>query len=199
MIKTIVTLSSIIILCSLAAFNNNDSTENISSTDLTISETGPVNWITIEEAEAALKKDPRPIMIDVYTKWCGPCKMMSANTFTDARVAEYLNANYYCVKFDAESPEIVNFAGKVYANPDYVANQPGRNGVHEFSRFLNVSAYPTLFFMDKTANGLGPVSGYRTPAQLEIYLHYFKEEKYVSVRTQEEWAEYEKAFVVTWN
>ena len=37
-------------------------------------------------------------MMDVYTKWCGPCKMMMANTFTNANVIEYINANYYAVK-----------------------------------------------------------------------------------------------------
>ncbi len=160
---------------------------------------GDVKWMTIEEAVNAQLHTPKPIMIDVYTKWCGPCKMMSNNTFTDPRVAAYLNENYYCVKFDAESAEAVMFGGKEYKNPDYVPNQAGRNGVHEFARFLNVSAYPTLFFMDKKGQGLGPVTGYRTPAQLELFLHYFSEEKYLTVRTQEEFQEYEKNFVVTWN
>jgi thiol-disulfide isomerase/thioredoxin len=57
--------------------------------------------MSIEEAVEAQKKEPKKIMMDVYTKWCGPCKMMMANTFTNADVIEYLNANY-AVKFDAE-------------------------------------------------------------------------------------------------
>jgi thioredoxin-related protein len=155
--------------------------------------------MSIEEAIEAQSDNPRPIMIDVYTKWCGPCKMMSNNTFTDSRLAEYLNANFYCVKFDAESPDTVYFQNKIYTNPDYKSETPGRNGVHQFARMLNVSAYPTLYFMDENAKGLGPVTGYRTPAQLEIFLHYFAEKTFLKVRTQEEWQEYEKNFVVTWN
>ena len=138
-------------------------------------------------------------MVDVYTKWCGPCKMMTQNTFNDERVAKYLNENYYCVKFDAESTDTVNFQGNIFTNPDFKPNTPGRNGVHQFARFLQVSAYPTLFFMDKNGNGLGPVTGYRTPGQLEIFLKYFSSEDYLRITTQEQWADYEKAFVVTWN
>jgi len=158
-----------------------------------------VKWMTIEEAIVAQEEDPKPIMVDVFTKWCGPCKMLSKNTLEDARVSKYLSDNYYCVKFDAESPDTVFFANNLYTNPDYVPNQAGRNGVHQFARFLNVSAYPTLFFFDKKAQALGPLTGYRTPAQIEIFLHYFAEDKYLTVQTPEQWTEYEKAFVVTWN
>jgi thioredoxin-related protein len=158
-----------------------------------------VQWLSIEEAVDAQQKDPKPIMIDVYTKWCGPCKMMSTNTFGDPRVANYLNENFYCVKFDAESPDTVLFQGKTYMNPDYKPNTPGRNGVHQFTRFLNVSAYPTLFFFDHNTKALGPVTGYRTPGQIEIFLKYFAEKTYLKVRTPEEWQAYEQSFVVTWN
>ena len=36
-----------------------------------------INWMTIEEAQEAQKKNPKKIMMDVYTKWCGPCKMVA--------------------------------------------------------------------------------------------------------------------------
>jgi thioredoxin-related protein len=156
-------------------------------------------WMSLEEALEAQTLNPKPIVIDVYTKWCGPCKMLDQNTFNDPRVKKFLYENYYPVKFDAESADTVQFAGNVFSNPDYIPNQPGRNGVHQFARYLNVNAYPTLFFMDKAAQPVGPLSGYRTPAQIEIYLKYFAEEKYNTIRTQEEFQEHEKNFVVTWN
>lgn len=155
-------------------------------------------WMTLEEALEAQTLVPKPIVIDVYTKWCGPCKMLDQNTFNDPRVKRYLYENYYPVKFDAESPDTVQYAGNTFVNPDYVPNQPGRNGVHQFARYLNVNAYPTLFFMDKAAQPVGPLSGYRTPAQIEIFLKYFAEEKYTTIRTQEEFQEHEKNFKVTW-
>ena len=53
-----------------------------------------IHWMTVEEAVAATQKEPRKIMIDVYTQWCGPCKMMAAQTFTHPDVVKYMNEKY---------------------------------------------------------------------------------------------------------
>ncbi len=157
-----------------------------------------IKWLSVEEAVAAAKKEPRKIMIDVYTNWCGPCKMMAQNTFTDPRFIEYMNANYYCVKFNAESADSLVFNGQVFKNPDYDPSRTGRNGVHQFSRYLNVSAYPTLVFMDENATVIGPVVGYKTAPQLEIFLKFFASNQHKTVLTQEQWQEYQKNFVPSW-
>lgn len=158
-----------------------------------------VNWMTLEEAIAQQAKTPKPIMMDVYTHWCGPCKMLDKNTFQDPRVAKYLNENFYSVKFNAEGPDPLMYKGEKFENPNYQPNQPGRNGIHEFTLALGVNSYPTVFFMDKHGEPLMPLVGYRTPAQIELYLHLFAEEKYLTIETQEQFSEYEKNFVVTWN
>lgn len=158
-----------------------------------------VNWVTIEEAEALQAKEKRKILIDVYTNWCGPCKMMTQNTFGNPKVAEYLNQHYYCVKFNAESEAPALFKGVTYSNPDFKPNTPGRNGVHQFARFLNVSAYPTLVFFDEDLNYLGPVVGYKTPSQLELFLTFFKDNKHKTVVDQAAWQAYQQAFVPSWS
>lgn len=162
-----------------------------------MAQTAQINWMSIEEAVEAQKTQPRKIMIDVYTHWCGPCKMMMKNTFTDKNVINYINKHYYAVKFDAESPDDITFKGNTYSNPDYVPNKPGRNGVHQFSRALNVRAYPTLVYMDEELNVLAPISGYRTPPQLELYLKFFAQDKHKEVKTQEEWQDYQDSFEPT--
>ena len=35
-----------------------------------------INWMTMDEALAAQKEEPKKIFMDVYTTWCGPCKML---------------------------------------------------------------------------------------------------------------------------
>lgn len=162
-------------------------------------QTQQINWMSIEEAVEANKKEPRKILIDVYTKWCGPCKMMMKNTFTNADVISYINTNFYAVKFDAESAEAVTFKGQLFENPDYKPEAKGRNGVHQFSRALQVRAYPTIVYLDEELNVIAPISGYRTPPQLELYLKLVAEEAYKTVVTEDDWAEYQANFKPTFN
>lgn len=137
-----------------------------------------IKWLTIEEAQAQAKKVPKPLMVDVYTSWCGPCKMLDANTFHDARLAEYVNKNFYPVKFNAEGGTPVMFKGEKLENPDFNPGQVGgRNGTHQLTYKIAVTergiAYPTVVYLDSDMNVLAPVAGYLTPDQMEPILHYF--------------------------
>lgn len=153
-----------------------------------------INWMTIEEAVEAQKKEPRKILIDVYTTWCGPCKMMDANTFTNKDVIAFINKHYYAVKFNAESPDEVKFKGQTYTNANYDPKARGRNGVHDFSRAMRVSAYPTIVYLDEELNMIAPIKGYQNPSQIELYLKFFQSNAYKTVQTQEEWEAYQSAF-----
>ena len=51
---------------------------------------GPVNWMSFEEAVEKSKKEKRKIFIDVYTDWCGWCKVMDKNTFSQPVIAKYI-------------------------------------------------------------------------------------------------------------
>ena len=62
------------------------------------SEKHKVKWYTLEEAQKLNAKNPKKIIIDVYTDWCGWCKKMDQATFGNPAIAKYLNDNYYPVK-----------------------------------------------------------------------------------------------------
>ena len=154
-----------------------------------------INWISIEEAEEAMKKEPRKIMIDVYTSWCGPCKMMMKNTFTDPEIIAYVNENYYAVKFNAEGEKSVTFKGTTYTNPQYdPAKAKGRNGTHEFTMAIapvnGRIAYPTVVYLDEEFKILSPVQGYLQPPQILPILHYFGDDAY----QEQSWSDYSSAF-----
>ena len=68
--------------------------------------------ITFDEALKASRTENKPIFMDCYAVWCGPCKWMSANIFTNNAVADYYNENYICVKFDMEKGEGIDIAKK---------------------------------------------------------------------------------------
>lgn len=125
-----------------------------------------IKWMTFDEAIEAQKKNPKPIFMDVYTDWCGPCKMLDKNTFHDKAVADFINANYYAVKFNAEGNSEVNYKGVKYTNAGYVAGKSGRNSPHDFGRFLKIQGYPTMYVIDAKGELADNLVGYRTPEQL---------------------------------
>ncbi len=154
-----------------------------------------INWVSIEEAVELQKKSPKKIMIDMYTNWCGPCKMLDKNTFQNKDVASYVNENYYAVKFNAEGNENVTFKGKAYSNPNYdPAKANRRNSAHELSRYFRIQAYPTIVFLDENLDVLVPLRGYKRPQQLELYLKMFKNNEHKNIKSQEEFNAYYKAF-----
>ena len=125
-----------------------------------------IKWMTLDEALALQKKNPKPIFMDVYTDWCGPCKMLDKNTFQTKEVSEFINATYYAVKFNGEGNSEVNYKGKKYTNPGYDSTRKGRNSMHEFTGFLNVEGYPSMYILDKNGDIAKVVVGYYQPEQL---------------------------------
>ena len=125
-----------------------------------------IKWMSMDEALTAQKKKAKPIFMDVYTDWCGPCKMLDKKTFHDPEVVKYINDNYYAVKFNAESNSEVNYKGKKYTNPQYDANRKGRNAQHEFAGLLGIRAYPTMMVFDAKGAMKEPIVGLYEPAQL---------------------------------
>ena len=154
-----------------------------------------VNWITIEKAQELQKKVPKNIIMDVYTNWCGPCKLMDKYTFQNPDVANYLNDNFYSVKFNAEGDEKVIFKGRNFKNNNYKKSLSNtRNSTHDFARYLGVSGYPTIVFFDMNSNPIAPITGYLNPNQIEIYLNLFSNDAYTEIKSQEDFKKFVENF-----
>jgi thioredoxin-related protein len=129
-----------------------------------------VNWLTIEQLNEAYAKEPKPIIIDLYTDWCGWCKVMDNNTYGNAKVAAYINKNYYAVKYNAESTDSLKFNNKVFKfNRQYRSN--------ELAMYLTFGRleYPTTVFLSSLEARPAPLSGYMKPKEIEAPLKFFGE------------------------
>ena len=92
----------------------------------------------------------------------------------------------------------MEFKGQTFSNPTYVPNKPGRNGVHELSRAFQVRAYPTLVYLDENLEMIAPISGYKNPQQLELYLRFFHD-AWSAGTTQKDWDNFQQSFTPTFN
>jgi thioredoxin-related protein len=139
-----------------------------------------VNWMTFEEAVQKSKTEKRKIFIDVYTDWCGWCKVMDKKTFSDPKVAKILNENFYPVKFNAEQTENVEFNGTTFKFVSY-----GSRGTHQLASALlnNKLSYPTVVFLDEEFRIIQPLAGFHEAPEFHkiisfIGLDYYKTVKY---------------------
>jgi len=130
---------------------------------------GRINWLKIEDLEAANKKEKRKVLVDLYTDWCGWCKKMDKATFQNPEIADYVNENFHAVKFNAEQKSEINFAGK---NHKFLPS--GRRGANELAyKFLNGRmSYPTIAFLDEKLERINSFPGFKQPHQMEPMLAY---------------------------
>ncbi len=77
-------------------------------------EKAKLNWLTLEDVTAKLQKEKRPVLIDLYTDWCGWCKVMDKRTYNTQKVSDYITTKFYPVKIDAESKKTFTWKGKEY-------------------------------------------------------------------------------------
>ena len=154
-----------------------------------------VNWISIEKAQELQKTNPKNIIMDIYTDWCGPCKLMDKNTFTNPDLASYVNQNYYAVKFNAEGNEKISFYGNIFQNLNYDESKKSRrNSTHQFTQFLGVKGYPATIFLSEEGDLITPVIGYLNVHQMELYLKMIKQGDYQVFSTPKDFENYKKYF-----
>lgn len=99
---------------------------------------------TWAQALKASDKENKLIFMDAYAAWCGPCKLMAKNTFTDERVGEFFNKNFINVKMDMEK------------------NTDGPR----LSKKYGLTHYPSLYFVDKNEEKVHFTMGYLQPKEL---------------------------------
>ena len=94
------------------------------------------NESNFEEILAKAKKSSKPIFMDCYTAWCGPCKYMANTIFVKKEAGDFFNKNFINVKVDMEKGEGI-----------------------ELQKRYKVSVFPTFLVLDENGVEMGRVVG----------------------------------------
>jgi thioredoxin-related protein len=147
-----------------------------------------LKWMNLSDAAASLEKEKRPVLIDLYTDWCGWCKVMDKKTYSNQQVAEYLQEKFYPVKVNAESRDAIVWNGKTYRfNSSYRSN--------EFAVYITQGRleFPTTVIIPADGEPQA-IPGYLEPKDLELVVKYFGEGGYGKIPFQD----FQKNFKSTW-
>ena len=92
---------------------------------------------SFSEAQQQAQTTGKPMLVDVYAVWCGPCKKLDKAVFSDAEAGAYLNDNFVCLKVDGEKGE----------------------GPEMMEKF-GIRGYPTVLVLDAQGNEIDRVVGF---------------------------------------
>lgn len=109
----------------------------------------------LEEARAS----GRPVLVDVYTEWCGWCRRMKADVYSRAEVRDYIEDHFVVVALDAEASDAARYEGRAFTSRTLAAR-------------FGVSGYPTTIFLRPDGAHLVNVPGYLDPARFLQVLRY---------------------------
>jgi thioredoxin 1 len=128
----------------LAAFSFGEKNKRVAPTMQTETTGIKFSNLTFEEALKLSKTTGKPVFVDCYTTWCGPCKMLAARTFTSEKVGAFFNENFINLQVEMEKDADGPFLMRRYS----------------------VNAYPTLIFVNSKGELIKKSLGFVTPDQL---------------------------------
>lgn len=129
---------------------------------------------SFEDALKKAKSENKRVIIDVYTDWCGWCKKMDGEAYSNSDIKKLLEDNFVFIKLNAEGTKKIKYNGKEYTETDLAA-------------YFEVTGYPTTVFLEPDGKliefkydkyNMKSVPGYFKTDEFKKILEYFKDGKY---------------------
>jgi thioredoxin-related protein len=137
----------------------------------------PLGWLSWNQGMSEASATKRPILVDVYTDWCGWCKRMDRDVYARDDVRGYLSQHFVLVRLNAESTDEARYAGRTITS-------------RALAQQLRVSGYPTTIFLKPNGDHIANVPGYVPADRFKVMLQYIGEDH---IGRGESWEEFEKS------
>ncbi len=131
-----------------------------------------LQWHSFNEGLAKAKKDKKMVLIDFYTDWCGYCKKMDAETYSNDKIIQYLNSKYVLVKINPEKSGDLKYKGTDYS-------------LSSFTRSLGINGYPSTLFMEYDEELVTLVPGYIQTGEFLNIIEFLGERHYKTMKYEE--------------
>lgn len=126
------------------------------------------SWKTFDEGIALAGQTNKKVLVDVYTDWCGWCKKMDSEVYTDKGVIDALNNAFVLVKLNAESDKSVRYNGKTLTEA-------------QFAGAVGVTGYPSTLFFESSGKPITLLPGFVPAPKFLPILRYIGENHYQTV------------------
>lgn len=157
-------------------------------------ENGAVKWLTFKEAQEKNKREPKPFLIDIYTDWCGWCKHMMKTTYSNQALAQYVNTNFYPVKFNAEGRDTIEYNGEMYAPTSPLPKTPHALALKFLGKQLT---YPSTIFVGNNFEFNLLTQGYLDEKKIQPILVFMVENAYKNAPYEDFEDRFNKTFTDT--
>jgi thioredoxin-related protein len=149
---------------------------------------GRIEWMSLEQAAGSQATEKRPVLIDLYTDWCGWCRQMDRKTYSNRQVAQYIREKFYPVKVDAESRSAISWNGSSYS-----FDQGSRTNSFAVDLTHGRLEFPTTIIIPPGEEPQA-IPGYMAPRELELLVKYFGEGN----NHKMSFGDYQKNFKASW-
>jgi thioredoxin-related protein len=156
------TIMWIFISCSRSSEQENAREETIPVVKAT------VVWHNFNEGLKLAGEKRRPVVMDFYADWCGWCRKMEAEVFSDPDVAAKLSNEYICIRLHTDR----NYNETIKYKNHLLTKQ-------EFAAMLGVQGLPTVVFLDREGGLITKIPGYINKSMFLPLLSYIKDECYL--------------------
>ncbi|HUU46930.1 MAG TPA: thioredoxin family protein [Acidobacteriota bacterium] len=138
---------------------NTKTTEAADTARAPVAKPEKVVWYSYAEGVAKAKKEKKPIVIDFTASWCGWCKRMDRDTFSDREVIDYLAENLVPIKVWGDANTPTSHEGEAMTERD-------------LAKLYGVRGYPMFWFLDSDAGRIGIIQGYKKPHEFLPLIKY---------------------------